>query len=306
VSRGKSFFGRATLKGKIIYLGLEEKRDEIKSHFARMGATSKDILIHTGRTPEDALTALGTAIKEHAPVLVIIDPLARFVRLADFNSYAEVTRGLEPLMDLARESECQCHILAVHHNGKSEREAGDALLGSTAFFGTVDSLLTMKRRQQARTLESVQRYGEDITETVVRLDSVTGLVTPDGDLEALLLNQRKSEVIDCLDESQTENEIKLRIGRSHGLTSKALRQLHKEGRLLRTGQGGKKDPYRYRTLVEFTEDRTEDSGFVGFPIQVNPETPQNPVSPSGGGDRVGLYPVPPNNQPIEFEEGSVE
>jgi hypothetical protein len=307
VSRGELFFGRGTLKGKVAYLCLEEKRDEIRKHFERMGATGKDILIHTGRTPEDALGALEDAIKEHAPVLVIIDPLARFVRLADFNSYAEVTRALEPLIDLARESECQCHVLALHHNGKSEREAGDALLGSTAFFGIADSLLTMKRRQQVRTLETVQRYGEDFLETVVRLDATTGLVTPDGDLPTLLLNERKVAVLDSLgNEAQAEAEIKLRLGGNHGLTSRAVRALYEDAQLQRTGAGKKGDPYRYsRTSVSVVE-QSQDFGLVGFPLQVNPENLETPETKNGRKACASLSQLHSGVESIEFEEGVVE
>src|SRR5215207_6175929 len=127
VSQGRDFFGRATAQGRVIYLCLEEKRAEVARHFRQMKASGPNIIIHTGRTPDDVMSALEAAIIEHSPALVIIDPLSRLVRVTDFNSYGEVTRGLEPLIDLARSSECQCHIQAVHHNGKGEREGGDAL-----------------------------------------------------------------------------------------------------------------------------------------------------------------------------------
>ena len=182
-----------------------------------MGASGADIIIHTGSTPADALEALAAAIDEHGPALVIIDPLSRFVRVADFNDYAQVTRGLEPLIDLARASECQCHIMAVHHNNKGNGEGGDALLGSTGFFGAVDTLLTMRRHEKARTLATVQRYGEDLPETVVHLDAETGLVTAGGDMQTLQLNERKAAVLDCLgDEPLTEADIKERISGSQG------------------------------------------------------------------------------------------
>ena len=169
------------------------------------------------------------------------------MRVADFNSYGEVTRGLEPLIDLARSSECQCHIQAVHHNGKGEREGGDALLGSTGFFGAVDTLLVMKRRERVRTLETLQRYGENMPETVVHLDTETGLVSPGGDMQTLTLAERKAAVMDSIgDELLTEADIKERIGGNQGLTSKAVRALHEEGFLNRTGAGKKGDPFYYQ------------------------------------------------------------
>lgn len=244
VSRGAEFFGRATVQGKVIYLCLEEKRAEVAAHFRRMRAASTDILIHTGRTPDDALEALKVAIEEHAPALVIIDPLSRFVRVSDFNSYAEVTRGLEPLIDLARTS--GCHIHALHHNGKGERDGGDSLLGSTGFFGAVDSLLTMKRRERVRTLETLQRYGEDMPETVIHLDTETGIVTAGGDLSALQIGEHKTKVLEALgDEALTESEIRDRASGNQSLIAKALRLLCESGDVQRTGAGRRGDPYRY-------------------------------------------------------------
>jgi predicted transcriptional regulator len=244
ISRGAEFLGRATAQGKVIYLCLEEKRAEVAAHFRRMGASSNGILIHTGRTPDDSLEALEAAIDEHKPALVIIDPLSRFVRVSDFNSYAEVTRGLEPLIDLARES--GCHIHALHHNGKGEREGGDALLGSTGFFGAVDALLTMKRRERVRTLETLQRYGNDMPETVVHMDAESGLVTAGGDLSALQVEEHKSKVLEALgDETLTEGDIRERAGGNQSLVSKALRSLCEGGHVERSGAGKRGDPYKY-------------------------------------------------------------
>jgi hypothetical protein len=247
VSRGEEFFGRPTKKGKVIYLCLEEKRAEVAAHFRRMGASEEDILIYTGRTPAGALAALERAIDEQAPALVIIDPLSRFVRVADFNSYGDVTRGLEPLIDLARSAECQPHILAVHHNSKGERQAGEALLGSTGFFGAVDTLLTMKKREKVRTLETIQRYGEDLPETMVNFDPKTGLITPGDDMEAVQLYKCKLAVLESVgDEELKEADIKERVGGSAGLVSKAIRSLCEEGLMERTGSGTKGDPYLYK------------------------------------------------------------
>jgi len=294
VSEGEPFFGRATLKGKVIYLCLEEKRREIAAHFRRMGASGNNIIIHTGPTPKDALTALEAAIEEHAPSLVIIDPLSRFVRVVDFNSYGEATRQLEPLIDLARLSDCQSHIMTLHHNGKNgERESGDALLGSTGFFGAVDTLLTMHKRERARTVETIQRYGEDLPETIVHLDPETGAVDAAGDMKTFLLEERKSAILETIGtDPLSEAAIKeLAGGTNKGLTSRAVRSLFEAGRLSRTGSGKKGDPYLYQivgqdggsnavfdvTDPQFSENKkpnengAKNSGFVGLPISADPE-----------------------------------
>jgi putative DNA primase/helicase len=249
VARGEDFFGRATKQGKVIYLSLEEIRSEITSHFRVMGSINEDILVHTGRVPGNALKALSAAIEEVRPALVIIDPLSRFVRVADFNSYGEVTRVLEPLIDLARDSET--HILALHHNSKGERDGGDSLLGSTAFFAAVDTLLIMRRREKNRFVYSEQRYGENLPEIVVNLDKQSGKVTPGGTLEMSQIDACSSKVLDALgDETLTESDIKERVGGNSTLTGKALRTLcGDDGPVKRSGKGRKGDPYLY-TLSE--------------------------------------------------------
>lgn len=295
VSRGAPFFGRSTLKGKVICLVLEEKRREVAAHFRRMGASGDGIIIHTGPTPKDALTALELAIEEHSPRLVIIDPLSRFVRVVDFNSYGEATRQLEPLIDLARLSDCQPHIMALHHNGKGGdlRESGDALLGSTGFFGAVDTLLTMHKRERARTVESIQRYGEDLPETILHLDPETGLVDAAGDMKNFLLEERKSAILESIGSDPVDEKAikELTGGTNKGLTSKAVRSLFEARRLSRTGSGKKGDPFLYQIVgqhaglspvlgvtdpqfSEYQKSETnlgKNSGFVGPTISADPE-----------------------------------
>src|SRR5205823_6411166 len=55
VASGADFFGRATAKGRVVLLCLEEKRSEIGAHFRRMGCHDVDIHVYTGPTPSDAL-----------------------------------------------------------------------------------------------------------------------------------------------------------------------------------------------------------------------------------------------------------
>jgi hypothetical protein len=249
ISRGEPFLGRDTQQGTVLYLCLEEKRAEVKKHFAAMQASGTDILIYTGATPENALNELAVAIADYEPVLVIIDPLSRVLRVRDFNDYGGMSRGLEPFIDLARK--LNTHILALHHDGKGERDGGDALLGSTALFGAVDCHIQMKKRERRRTILTTNRYGEDLPETVIELQPDTGIISNHGDLETANLADKKNEVLACLgdDEELTEGDIKKRIGGKQGLISKAIRELFDSGQLSRSGQGKRGNPYLYRKVV---------------------------------------------------------
>ena len=135
-----------------------------------MGANEDDpILIHAAHAPEGALLELRQLAEKHKPTLIIVDPLLKLARVKDVNDYAQMTAALEPLLILARET--GAHVLVIHHLGKGERsEATDAILGSTALFGGVDTALVMKRSERYRTIQSVQRYGTDLLETVLEFD----------------------------------------------------------------------------------------------------------------------------------------
>jgi len=263
VTRGEEFFDRSTTAGKVIYLALEEKLSEVKGHFRRLGVDGKDILIHKGTLPKNPLDALERAIKKSQASLVIIDPLSRFVRVNDFNSYGEVSRVLEPVIDLARRS--GAHILGLHHNGKAEREGADSLLGSTAFHGAVDTLIIMRRKDNNRYLYSDQRYGENLPETVARLDLSTGKLTPDGDLLTHQVDGLKPKILETLgNETLNQAQIKERVVGNANLISRALRELIDEGAIARTGKGVRSDPFLYTTatknpILDFTPKENRES-----------------------------------------------
>jgi len=114
VATGRPFLGCATSQGPVIYLALEEKRSEVRRHFSDLGATGEEpIHIHCAAAPRDALVELCRLTKEINPTLVIIDPLFKFVRVADEKAYAEVCQAIEPLLILARDT--GAHVMLVHH-----------------------------------------------------------------------------------------------------------------------------------------------------------------------------------------------
>ncbi len=282
VTRGVPFLGRATTRGAVVYLALEEKRAEVARHFRRLGATPEDpVFVHVGAAPEEALAALQTAVADHRPALVIIDPLLRLVRVRDANDYAEVTRALEPLLTLARES--GAHLVLVHHLGKGERQGGDAILGSTALFGAVDTAILLRRHQDsARTLESIQRYGEDMPESVLVLDEERGAVRLAGTVQERKQEEAKQTIRDALAqvaEAMTEPEIREATGLQATLLALALRALVAEGSVVRSGAGRRGDPYRYALPT-----RTSAGG---SPVAAGNSPPAPPIYTAGGAGGAG-------------------
>lgn len=253
VARGEPFLGRETTKGPVVYLALEEKRSEIRKHFREMGANGDEAIYTFAATaPTDALERIRTVAEAKHPALIIIDPLFRLTRVKDGNDYAQVTQALEPLLALARET--GSHVLCAHHLGKGERSGGDAILGSTAIFAAVDTALILKRLEYYRTLASIQRYGEDLEETVLRFDTTTRTISL-GELKEKEDEQRIAKAIleyleaceqeEARQEAPTEPEITAAVEGWNRLKRSAIRSLVNERKVERVGKGARGDPFRY-------------------------------------------------------------
>jgi len=266
VARGEEFLGRSTAQGPVVYLGLEEKRSEVADHFQRMGVVAEPIHIHVGSLADRALEEMQSAIIEKAAILAVVDPLFRLVRIKEGNDYSQVTAALEPLMVLARST--GCHILLVHHLGKGDREGGDAILGSTALFGTVDTAILMKRHKDQRTVESQQRYGVDISRLLLAFDHDTGLTNVVGAVEEIEVDSARERIRGGLPpEGMLEAELREAVGGNTGLVSTALRQMVSDGEVHRLGRGGKGDPYRYVLVSCFANSEKQ-----GNSENMNPRT----------------------------------
>lgn len=247
VAQGKDFLSRSVQKGTVLYLALEEKRSEVKKHFRDMGASGdEDVRVFVSNAPVDALAKLREQTEQVKPVLIIVDPLLRFTRVRDGNDYAEVTQALEPLLMLARET--GAHVLVVHHTGKGERQGGDSILGSTAIFASVDTAMILKRGETYRTIQTIQRYGQDLEEAVLTFDPVSRTIGLGGTKEDAETTAMEAAILEHLEGQSgavTEAEIREAVEGRRQIQMKALRNLHSNSLVSREGAGRRNDPYRY-------------------------------------------------------------
>ncbi len=274
VARGEPFLGRATTKGPVIYLALEEKRAEVKKHFRAMGATGdEEIHIFVSTAPVDALEQIRAQVEELRPALLIIDPLFRFTRVKDGNDYAQVTQALEPLMALVRQT--GTHVLVVHHLGKGERAGADAILGSTAIRAAVDTSLMLKRTERYRTLSSEQRYADDLEETTLRFDPqmrTISLGEPKEREEVLRMKDAIVEWLHAQDEPRAENDLKAEVEGNNRQKQTALRELVAGGQVERQGKGTRGAPFTYSLAYFSTIQKWESE---------NPKPDLNPDTTRG-------------------------
>jgi hypothetical protein len=248
VARGEPFLGWTTSQGAVAYIALEDKRDEIRAHFEAQGATGDEPLwLFVGTAPGGAVAQLRDYAFRERPRLIVIDTIFRFARVRDTNDYAVMTAALEPVLAIARET--GAHVLLVCHAKKGDTRGGDAILGSTALFGTVDTALILSRNEQRRTLCSIQRYGSDLPETVVELDE-GGRPVASGtrqEVEEAIVKDEIRAVLSGRDrEGLGEEEIFARCSSGKTKTRRtALRSLVATGEVQRTGDGKKGSPFAY-------------------------------------------------------------
>jgi hypothetical protein len=128
----------------------------------------------------------------------------------------------------------------------AKAEAIDTPIGSTALGGAVSTLISMKRTASYRTLQTVQRIGTDLPETVLRFDPATRLLSLGGLREGFEVADVGETILRALaDKSMTEPEIDAAIEGKTTVKRRALRELTGNGRIARSGSGKRGDPFRY-------------------------------------------------------------
>jgi hypothetical protein len=243
VARGEPFLGRATVQGPVIYLGFEEKKSEALKHFSLMGVQDEPIHTYFGGAPQNAIDELRRLTSEVRPVLIIVDTLFRIARIKDANDYAQVTNALEPLLTLARAT--GAHVLVIHHSGKNDREGPEAILGSTAIFGTVDTAILLRRGQRYRTIVTDQRYGTSLEATVLAFDKTSRTASLGEGLEATEEQRIRADMSRLLIEHGTPASEPEILGRIQGSQEIKRRVLREKDSFTRTGKGRRGAPYLY-------------------------------------------------------------
>ena len=149
VSLGQSTLGKNVIKGKAIYLALEDNQRRLQSRLDLLkpgGYTTDDLLLFTQWPSFDnnGVEELINLILKEEPKLVVIDTLAK-VRAASRSNhvYENDYKTLAPLTAIA--NKYRLCILIVTHNrkGKSENDALEQVSGSLGLTGAVDGALVI-------------------------------------------------------------------------------------------------------------------------------------------------------------------
>lgn len=175
VAGGTPFLGRKTVKGKVVYLALEEKDAFLRKKFKKFALEElQNIQITFWTSAKDKLDELQKIIEKYKPSLLVVDTMYKFIPPVE-DKYAEMVQVLAPFDELAREY--GTHIMLIHHAKKGESKGVESVLGSTAIAGAFDTILTQRKQmienEEHRIISSTNRYGRDIEDMVITYDEMT-------------------------------------------------------------------------------------------------------------------------------------
>jgi hypothetical protein len=168
VAFGGSIFGKNVVKGKAVYLALEDNQRRLQSRLKQLrpqGFATPDLILHTDwlKFDKGGVEKLIELIEKEKPKLIVIDTLAKVRPESRRNNgvYTEDYQALEPITKVA--NQYRCTILIVHHNrkGKSESDPIEQVSGSLGLTGAVDGSLVIDGNRSDK-MYTLSLIGRDI------------------------------------------------------------------------------------------------------------------------------------------------
>ena len=273
VARGGRFLGRHCEGGLVLWVALEERKEQVIGAFKAMGGQRQDpIRFHFGAAPLDAIVWLQRECEVHKPALIVLDTWHKLTLIENVNDYGAVNRANEPLMRLARERGVA--QVWIHHNNKSVAGNGDEVLGSSALFAAADVLITMTRANDgSRACRSIQRVGTDMEETILAMNPETGIIVSAGSKYVAQIDALKPAVLDTVaDGSLTRAEIVSGTEGRRSIILGAFNDLIHDGLIIKAeGSGRRGDPVRYRCPGTTIQDSLNSGSLVPVYVKEPPE-----------------------------------
>ena len=199
VAEGLPFLNMPTWCGDVLFLNLEGPVGVLLENLRKLGLTQQRGVIHVSHQSmsfraEEGLRQLQATLDELPKVgLVVIDPIAKFLRVADSDKYDEVLLALEKLEQIAKER--RLHLMFTTHGKKRQSEdVGDSPIGSTAFRGSTDTNIFLSKRDSRRIISTEQRWGVGMPETVLTFDAERCALSIGATLEAIEEERREDQV----------------------------------------------------------------------------------------------------------------
>lgn len=178
VSKGKPFLGRDTVQGEVLLISLEDPLSHVDNALLALGYNPKtDAPIHIveklAPSIDESIAAIEAVLRSRPQIrLVIVDTLAKLLRVSDVNDYAKVMPQIEKIHDLARRFP-HLHIQGLAHAKKAQTtDVFDSLLGSTALRGEPDTTIALYKERDQHIIATETRIGRSIPPTLLNANLV--------------------------------------------------------------------------------------------------------------------------------------
>lgn len=269
IVKGEDFLGRQTTQGDVILASLEDPRQHTDNCLHALGYDANDpnsgrikILEKLPPTIEETIDVLGDDLTSKPTVrLVIVDTIAKVLRVKDLNDYPTVMAAVEQLKNLARKFD-KLNIFCLAHCKKVKTEDPfERLLGSTALRGEPDTNIVLFKEAGVRVIETEGRVVKNIPRSIIEAtlvdvegaDVVTNFRLGKSlvEYEAEQANKKstkrqareKESVKDrirkflsgCAERKATKEEIKISVIGNDTQKLEALDQMEKDGEITISG-----------------------------------------------------------------------
>ncbi len=264
---GLPFLGQPTIRTPVVLL-TEQPPTSLRAALERAGLTDRDDLsILTWRDARGAAwrSVVAAAVAECRRIgarVLIVDTLPAFagIRGDAENDAGAALAAVEPLQAAAADG---LAVIVVRHERKGGGDVGESGRGSSAFTGSVDVVLQLRRqvnpvRPTVRVLSALSRFDETPDELVIELTDSGYVVL--GDQTAVAFAEARAAILDVLPDSflpdgrgaaaesygLTVPEIVAKVDGRRTSVQAALGSLQDAGEVERVGSGRRGDPHRYR------------------------------------------------------------
>jgi predicted ATP-dependent serine protease len=272
VTRGRPLLGAATRPAKVLLLS-EERGDTLREKRERWRLTDDVHLLmrhQAGREKwPDVVERCAAYCAEHELAALVVDTWDKWAGLAgdSENSSGSVLEALRPLTDAAAGG---LAVLVSAHQRKSFGEFGEAVRGSNALTGAVDIIVEIERAKvadggSARVLRTVSRFDQAPPDELVVMLDADGYQAR-GSLVDVRTGDEREAVFSAVALSLTAlraEDVAAATDIPKATAHKRLGELMDQGRLTRTGEGKKGDPYLWQLFDSSRPEPLSDGTNVG-------------------------------------------
>jgi hypothetical protein len=152
ISRGGQLWGQPVPKGKVLWVGLEERRAQAVQRFLDMGGDESNINFLDRLYGDGGFEQLTAEIIDSGATVVVLDSLAAYAGGEDENSAGKITALLLPLVKFVHD--LGIALIVLHHSNKASGYRGSVAIGAS-----VDMLLEMKEGASGETSRRMEAKG---------------------------------------------------------------------------------------------------------------------------------------------------